>query len=277
MPSRVVAVGSRRWLALALAGMALVSGVWLGALAGAASLPTLRPGVLTVGVDVPTPGLAEPTLRNGTVVSAHGFEPDLAAAVARHLHLRLDLIEAPFAQTFTPGAKPFDVALEHVTITPQRARAVDFSRTYFVTNKGVLLANGVTQPKSLAELRKLRLCAQSSTTSIAYLRGKLKPRWPPHDYPSAVDVLRAVSDGFCQGMVADLPILAAVQRSDPDLYGPIAGQIATHEHWGAVFQKGSRLRGPVSDALAALVATGTAQRLAVRWFGPGWDKVPTLR
>ena len=89
MRSRVVAVGSRRRIALALAGTALAAGAWLGALAGAASRPMLTPGVLTVAVDVPTVGLAEGTVRNGRVVGARGFEVDLAAAVARRLGLRL--------------------------------------------------------------------------------------------------------------------------------------------------------------------------------------------
>jgi len=232
--------------------------------------------VLTVAVDVPTVGLAEGTVRDDKIVGGRGFEVDLAAAVARRLGLRLRLVEVPFAQTFAPGSKAFDVAIEHVTITPGRARAVDFSRPYFVTNKGVLLASGVPAPTTLAQLRTLRLCAQSSTTSLAYLRTRLKPLRPPHEFPAPSDVLRALSDGFCQGMVADLPILSAVRRGDPTLYGPLAGQIATHERYGAVFEKGSKLRGPVDRALAALVAAGTVDRLATRWFGRGWDTIRTL-
>ena len=262
---------------MALAGAAVCACGWLATHADATALPTLTPGVLTVAVDVPVTGLAEGTVRNGRIVGARGFEVDVAGAVARRLGLRLRLVAVPFGQTFAPGAKAFDVAIEHVTITRARARAVDFSRTYFVTNKGVLLANGVAVPKSLADLRRLRLCAQSSTTSLAYVRTRLKPRRPPHEYPAPIDVLRAVSDGFCQAMVADLPILAATKRRDPTSYGPLAGQIATRERYGAVLQKGSLLRRPVDRALASLVAAGTVDRLAVRWFGPGWDEIPTLR
>jgi polar amino acid transport system substrate-binding protein len=272
-----VAAASRRRLAAAVAAALLAGCAWLATHAEAASLPTLRPGVLTVAVEVPVTGLAEGTVRDGKVLGARGFEVDLAAAVARRLGLRLRLLAVPFAQTFAPGAKPFDIAIEHVTITPARARAVDFSRSYFVTNKGVLLASGVPVPKSLADLRKLRLCAQSATTSLAYLRTRLKPRRPPHEYPAPIDALRAVSDGFCEAMVADLPILAATKRRDPTSYGPLAAQIATHEHYGAVLRNGSPLRKPVDRALASLVAAGAVNRLAVRWFGRGWDTIPTLR
>jgi polar amino acid transport system substrate-binding protein len=272
-----VAVASSRWPAVLLAAAILAVGGGSTAHADTTTLPTLTPGVLTVAVEVPITGLAEGAVRDGRVVGGRGFEVDLAAAVARRLGSRLRLVTVPFAQTYAPGAKPFDVAIEHVTITRARARAVDFSRAYLVTNKGVLLAAGVAVPKRLADLRKLRLCAQSATTSLAYVRQRLRPLRPPHEYPAPVDALRAVSDGFCQGMVADLPILTATKRRDPRSYGPLAGQIATHEHYGAVFAKGSPLRTPVDRALASLVAAGAVDRLAVRWFGAGWDRIPTLR
>jgi polar amino acid transport system substrate-binding protein len=266
----------RRPLLAACAALTLAA---LGAQAhaGTAALPTLAPGTLTVAVDIPTPGLAEGSARGDAITDKRGFEVDLAEALARRLGLRLRLVDVPFARTFTAGPKPFDVALEHVTITAARRRNVDFSPPYFVTNKGLLLANGLATPRNLDELRTLRLCAQEQTTSIAYVRTQLKPRRAPRGFPTPVDVLRALSDGFCQGMVADLPILAAVERANPTLYGPLAGQIATHEHWGAVFAKGSPLRAPVSARLAALSDSGLVERLALRWFGPGWNRIPTLR
>ena len=78
-------------------------------------------------------------------------------------------------------------------------------------------------------------------------------------------------------MVADLEILVAAKREQPDLYGAIAGQIVTHERYGAVFEKGSRLRAPVGSALKSLARAGVVTRLATRWFGNGWDRAPVLR
>jgi polar amino acid transport system substrate-binding protein len=240
------------------------------------AIPTKVPGTLTVGVDIGTIGLAEGTFVKGKVIDASGFEIDLARALARKLGLRLRIVDVPFTHVFTAGAKPFDVSIAHVTITPERAKAVDFSRPYFVVNKGVLLAPGVTPPATLAALRGLRVCAQAGTTSDAYVRNTLRPRVAPHSFPSPVDALRALSDGFCQAMVADLEILVAAQREEPDLYGPIGGQIVTNEHYGAVFAKGSRLRAPVGAALQSLARAGVVARLATRWFGEGWNRAPVL-
>jgi ABC-type amino acid transport substrate-binding protein len=210
-------------------------------------------------------------------VRARGFEIDLARALARRLGVALRIVDVPFARVLAPGSKPFDVSISHVTITAKRARSVDFSRPYFVVNKGVLVAPGVAPPETLAGLRRLRVCAQAATTSIAYVRERLRPGPAPQSFASAIDVLRAVADGFCQAMIADLQILVAARRDQPDLYGPIAGQIVTNERYGAVFEQGSRLRAPVGAALQSLARAGAVERLAARWFGSGWDEVPVLR
>ena len=146
----------------------------------------------------------------------------------------------------------------------KRAKSVDFSSPYFVVNKGVLVAPGVAPPTSLADLRKLRICAQAGTTSIEYVLTKLRPVPAPHSFPSPIDALRALSDDYCQAMIADLEILVAAKRDQPDLYGSIAGQIVTNEHYGAVFEKGSKLRAPINAALQSLARSGAVTRLATR-------------
>jgi len=280
MRCRPGAAGPARVTSLLL--LLAAAAAMLGAPAGgtprrADVLPTRTPGTLTVAVDIGTIGLAEGSVANGVIRSANGFEVDLARALARRLGLRLKLVDVPFAKTFTAGPKAFDVGLSHVTVTAERARSVDFSAPYFVVNKGVLLAGGVPPPTTLADLRKLRICAQARTTSLSYVQTKLRPTRAPHSFPSPIDALRALSDGFCQSMVADLEILVAAKRDQPDLYGAIAGQIVTNERYGAVFEKGSKLRAPVGAALTALARSGAVERLATRWFGAGWDRAPTLR
>jgi polar amino acid transport system substrate-binding protein len=254
---------------------ALAAAAVLASSAGAA-LPTRQPGTLTVAVDIGTVGLAEGEFQGTTVVHPYGFEIDLARALARKLGLKLEIVDVPFVRVFTPGPKPFDVSIAHVTITAARAKSVDFSPPYFTANKGVLLAPGIPPPTTLAGARKLVVCAQTGTTSMQYVQTTLRPR-AVHGFASPIDALRGLSDGYCQAMVADLEILVAAKRDQPDLYGPVAGQIVTHERYGAVFAKGSPLRTPVSDALGSLARAGVISRLATRWFGAGWDAVRVLK
>jgi ABC-type amino acid transport substrate-binding protein len=241
------------------------------------ALPTRLPGTLTVAVDIGTVGLAEGTIVDGKVVRASGFEISLARAVAHTLGVELRIVDVPFAQVLAPGSKPFDVSIAHVTITKKRAESVDFSAPYFVVNKGVIVAPGVAPPTTLVALRGLRVCTQAATTSYEYVRDKLRPRIAPASFASPIDALRAVSDNFCQAMVADLEILVSAKREQPDLYGSIAGQIVTNERYGAVFERGSKLRAPVDSALQALARAGVITQLATQWFGAGWDKARVIR
>ena len=274
-------IGRFRTPAAALLALAAIAATHVtsaaGSIASRNALPTRIPGTHTVGVDIGTVGLAEGNVVNGKLTHASGFEIDLARALAGKLGLKLRVIDVPFAVAFAPGKKSFDVDIGHVTITPQRAKVVSFSPPYFIVNKGVLMEPGIAPPTTLAQLKTLRICVQAATTSLVYVRTKLKPTLAPHIFPSPIDELRALSDGFCSAMVADLEILVAAKHEEPDLYGAIAGQIATHEHYGAVFQKGSKLRAPIGAALLSLAHSGAITRLATRQFGNGWDRAPVLK
>ena len=94
---------------------------------------------VAAAIELGNPGFAEGTLR-----TAHGFDVDIAKALARRMGLRARLVNYPFGRLFLPGSKPFDVALEFVTILPGRARFVDFSVPYYSSTQGVLVANDIT-------------------------------------------------------------------------------------------------------------------------------------
>jgi ABC-type amino acid transport substrate-binding protein len=124
-----------------------------GALAGGdAAPPTKTKGVLTAAIELGNPGFAEGTLR-----TAHGFDVDVAKALARRMGLRAKLVNYPFGRLFLPGAKPYDVALEFVTILPGRVRFVDFSVPYYSSTQGVLVAKDVTGPVGPRPLREREL------------------------------------------------------------------------------------------------------------------------
>jgi ABC-type amino acid transport substrate-binding protein len=91
-----------------------------------ASPPTLKPGVLTVGLDPPAVGFQVGTLRGQKVINPHGFEIDLAKAIQRKLGLaKIQYIKVPFNVLFRPGAKPFDLAFEERPRDPLADRERD--------------------------------------------------------------------------------------------------------------------------------------------------------
>jgi ABC-type amino acid transport substrate-binding protein len=63
----------------------------------------------------------------------------------------------------------------------------------------------------------------------------------------------------------------------PTKYGPVAGQVVTHEQYGAVLQKGSKLLAQVNTAMKALATNGTVGKLQKKWFNLDFSKIPILK
>jgi polar amino acid transport system substrate-binding protein len=233
--------------------------------------PTRTQGVLTVAVELGNPGFAEGTLARPT-----GFDVDVARALARRLGLRPRFVRYPFGRLFLPGPKPYDVALQFVTVLDSRKRLVDFSIPYYSSRQGALVSRGTRTPTSLAELRKLQVCGKEVTTGLAFIQNELRPASLVLEYATARDALRALSTGICDGFVFDLPALIAAKRADPSRYGDLAGQFGPTERYGVVLPKGSKLTPAVNAAVRSLIGSGTTTRLARSYFGSS-ASVPVLR
>jgi polar amino acid transport system substrate-binding protein len=246
-----------------------------------AAPPTLKPGALTVALNPPAVGFQVGTLRGNTVVNPTGFEIDLARDIAAKLGIpaaKISWINVPFDTLFRPGAKPFDFAFEEATITAARSRVVDFSAPYFNANQGVLLSKTATAPKSLADLKKMSICAQSATTGLDYVQHKLQaPSSSVHIYTSTSAAFTALQVGRCDVFVMDVPIVASQKKTKPSAYGAVAGQIVTNEQYGAVLAKGSKLTPDVSAAIKALTTDGTIAKLQKKWFNIDVSKIPVLK
>src|SRR5262245_1171104 len=265
-------MAKRRWSGVLPAAL-LVAGVLATAgLSADHAPPTKTKGVLTVGIELGNPGFAEGTLR-----SPHGFSVSMATAVAKRLGLKIRFVNYPFRQLFVPGAKPYDLAFEFVTILPSRRRFVDFSTPYFATTQGVLVAKDITGPVTLARLRKLQVCAKQVTTGFFYVEDVLRPEGLILEYPTATAALGALSTSICDAFVFDLPSLIAAKQATPTRYGALAGRVGTTEHYGAVFPKGSKLRPTVDKAIRSLVRDGTVRRIQVANFGPTILSTPVIR
>jgi polar amino acid transport system substrate-binding protein len=259
--------------------LAVVAGLVLTAAAFAApsAAPTMHAGTLTVGFDVPAPGFWNGRVTGTTIKNPSGFEYSLSQAIAKQLGIsNVVYLRAPFGGLFSPAAKKYDFALEEVTITTARAKVVAFSAPYFDANQGVLIRKGLAKPTSIAALKKLQTCAQSDTTGLAYLLHTLRPTKRPLVYnASSSAAFDAVEAGKCDALVLDVPIVVAQSEKKKGAYGGVIGQIITHEGYGAVMDKGSKLKASVDKAIAALRANGTIGRLQRKWLP--FTRVPTLK
>ena len=236
----------------------------------AGALSTIKSGVLTIGTDNPA---YPPWFDSNKPANGKGFESAIAFAVAKQLGYtgtKVKWVTAPFNSVIAPGKKPFDFDINEVSITPVRAKAVDFSTGYYdvaqaiVTIKGSKIANA----KSIKDLANAKLGAQVGTTSYATITGVIKAKQKPAVFDTNDQATAALKNGQVDGLVLDLPTAFYVANAALT-NGVILGQFATKpgsEQFGLVLSKASAITSCVSKAVDALRANGTLAALATKWL-----------
>jgi polar amino acid transport system substrate-binding protein len=243
------------------------------------SLTLVEDGVLTIGADNPAfpPwfGGAEKTKpwKVSDPYSGKGYESAVAYAVARQLGFTKTQVKwtvVPFNNSFRPGKKPFDFYITQVSYSPERARAVDFSKSYYFVNQAVVGRKGqpIAKAKSIAALRPYKLGAQVGTTSYTYITRYIKPSSRPLVYDTNDAAVQALKNGQIDGIVVDLPTafyVTAVQVEDGVIVGKLPTR-GTKERFGMVFQKGNTLRRCVDRALDRVWRNGTIKKLQTTYL-----------
>ena len=235
------------------------------------NLETLTPGTLTIATDKPAypPWVIDDAPENGK-----GYEGAVAAAVAEELGFAPDEVtwtRTKFDAAIAPGPKDFDFDINQVSISEERAQAVDFSSPYYDVAQVVITVGGSKAAKatSLADLKDLKIGAQVGTTSYDAILAAIDPSQKPAVYNSNDDAKQALENGQVDAIVTDLPTAFYITSAELD-NGKIVGQLPSEsgaqEQFGLVLDKGSPLTTCVSQAVDALRADGTLDQLVDEWL-----------
>ena len=235
-----------------------------------ANLKTHSSGVLTVATDTPA---YEPWFVDNKPSNGKGFESAVAFAVAKQLGYPADKVKwvhAAFNSVIAPTPKPFDFDINEVSITPKRAKVIDFSTGYYDVAQAVvtLKSSKYAHVTTIAGLKGAKLGAQKGTTSFGAINEVIKPSRTPGEYPTNDLAVAALQNGQIDGLVVDLPTglyVTAAQVKGSVIAGqlPVSGQ---PEQFGLVLDKGSSLTSCVSKAVDALRADGTLAALQKQWL-----------
>jgi polar amino acid transport system substrate-binding protein len=248
----------------------------------AAEMPTFTPGTFTIGTDNPAyPPYFEivdsPTKpwELGDPTTGTGFESAFAYALAEELGFTKDQVTwtvVPFANSFAPGDKQFDVDINQISFTPERAQNVDMSDGYYFVNQAVV-ANKDTpaaEATTLTALKDLRLGAQVGTTSYATITDVIAPNADPSVYDTNDAAISALDAKQIDAIVVDLPTAFFITAAQMD-NGVIVGQIeqaedANAEYFSAVLPKDSPLTDCVNQAIAAMQSDGRLDAITKEWL-----------
>ncbi len=168
-----------------------------------------------------------------------------------------------------------DLIVADITITPERAQAIDFSTPYFVTGQQFLVPAG--SPDKLDEYSKARIGAVKGTTGEQALHQRF-PQARVLSYDDIPLALTALRNGNVQAITQDSTILAGLLAEAPDKAKfKILPDLLSKEEIGVGVKKGEpALLKAVNDELVKLEKTGEAAKIYDVWFGPA-TKTPQPR
>ncbi|MFZ0388074.1 MAG: ABC transporter substrate-binding protein [Solirubrobacteraceae bacterium] len=243
-----------------------------------AKLPTHTKGTLTVATDSPA---YPPYFEHNKPSNGQGFESAVAYAVAAKLgypRSQVKWVVEPFDASYAPGPKSFDFDINEISITPARAKVVQFSTPYYTNPQGIIVASDspYAHAKSLAALKSANIGVQIGTTSLSAATAEIKPAHAPQVFNTSNDVVEAFKIKRVNAIVVDLA--TAFDLTSTELsHTTIAGQFNAPggDHWGLLMSKGSPLTGCVDRAVSALRADGTLTKLDQRWIASA-NSVPEL-
>lgn len=210
-----------------------------------------------------------------------GFDIDIGNALCARLRRTCVWIDQAF-DSLIPGlqAKKFDLVDSTLTITEARQAVIDFTIPLYSVPVKLMVKKGSGLEPFAKSLKGRRVGVQQGTTMEAYAR----EHWAPHgvrvisyaNYTSAyVDVTAGRLDATFQEAQGALESflnkpegasyeLVPVILKDPLLNQPIA----------LGMRKGNPLKADVDKTLEAMLADGTIQQLAGKYFAEGNIQFP---
>lgn len=234
-------------------------------------LKLITPGTLTIGTDKPA---YEPWFKDDDPSNGQGFESAVAYAVAGELGFDRTEVKwetVKFDTAFAPGPKKFDFDINQVSISPERANAVDFSNGYYTVKQAVVAVKGTkfASAKSLAELKDAKIGVQVGTTSLSAVSDVIQPTNQPNVYNDQIDAVNGLKNKQVDAIVVDLPTafyVTAAQVENSAIVGQFSATGTTPEEFGLVMQKGSELKSCVDKAVDALKSKGELAKIEQEWL-----------
>lgn len=229
----------------------------------------VTPGKLTVGTGDP---VYPPWMLNNDPAGGEGFENGLVYELAAEMGFDADdvvWVGQTFDQAIAPGNKPYDFAIQQISVTEARKQIVSFSQVYFQPEKAVIALPGspLEDATSYDDLREARWGATLGTTDNDYLVNVLGIT-EASIYNEQVDVFQAMGAGQIDGTLISLPTalyVTAVQVPDANIVALLPPDENDRGH-GLLFEHNNPLIPWVDDALTAVIDRGVVEDLKAEYL-----------
>ena len=244
--------------------------VCLSVAVSAAGLPDLKGRtVVAVTENAYTPlNFVDPKTGKGI-----GWEYDAFNEIGKRLNFKVDWQLSSW-DTMIQAVKDgqFDVGMDGITITEDRAKQVDFSAPYMVSQQFMLTRadeHEFTDAKSFAANPDLLVGAQPGTTNFYVavydvLDGdEANPRIKLFETFGAS--VQALKSGDVDVVLMDATSAQGYMGANPGAFKMVGEPLGTEE-FGFILTPGSELTAPINAAIESMKADGTLDALNQKWF-----------
>ena len=205
-----------------------------------------------------------------------GFDIDLLKAIGEESGLEIQFQGMPF-DGLIPAlqSKNIDAAVSGMTITPERAQTIDFSRPYFQSGLAIAVRKDSTAGiKSFNDLENKKIAVAIGTTG-ARQAGSI-PGAEVFTFNDSALALKELSNGNVDAVVNDAPVtLYAIKVGNLNNL-EVVGELLTEEYYGIALPKNSPNLEKINDALDSLLQSGEYRQIYQKWFAGEPPKLPLV-
>ena len=204
---------------------------------------------------------------------AVGWEYDAMHEICRRLNCVIDFQNSSWEAMIPAVAEgQFDMGMDGITITEERAEQVDFSAPYINSQQFMLVRadeERFDNPEAFAGDEELLVGAQAGTTGFYtavydILDGdEANPRIQLFDNFGAS--VQALINGDVDLVLVDAASGRGYVGANPEAL-KVVGDALTSEEFGFIFTPGSELVEPINAAIDSLQQDGYLEHLNTKWF-----------
>lgn len=196
-----------------------------------------------------------------------GYDVEVAKEVAKRIGVPRIQFIADSGKNFVEGLKAgkYEMVMNDMTPTPERAKQVDFSAPYGVEDFRIFVHNraAIAGP---GDLVGKRVGVTTGSSNESWARANLKSS-EIVSYDNGGLVFNDLAIGRIDATISSY-FGGTKYAKDKNLPIKNVGPILTYQLSAAAMPKGQpQLKSAVSEAINAMIADGTVDRLAERWVG----------
>lgn len=210
-----------------------------------------------------------------------GFDIDIGNELCKRMQRNCVWIDQSF-DSLIPGlqARKFDLANSTMTATEARKKVIDFSTPMYIVPVKLMVKKGSGLEPTADSLKGKRVGVQQGTTMETYAR----KFWAPNgvtvvSYPSYTNAYVDVTAGrldatFQEAQSAVEGFLEKPEGADYELADMTLDDPILNEPIAMGLRKGNELKTEVDKVLQAMLADGTIQGYAKKYFAEGLIQFP---